>query len=96
MSFLSWELLMWAKYYRAALQPIFVHGIELTHMQDPALGLVELHEFDTDSPVKLVQVPLDDILSLQPVNHSMQLGVVSKFAEGALNPNIHVTNKDVK
>ncbi|GAB0176690.1 epithelial membrane protein 1 [Grus japonensis] len=77
-------------------QPIVVLGIALTHVQDLALGLVELHEVSTDSPLKPVKVPLDGILSVQRVDHTTQLGVISKLAEGALNPAVHVANKDVK
>jgi len=45
-------------------QPVFVLGIVLTQVQDLALGLVELHEVCTGSPLKLVKVPLDGIPSL--------------------------------
>ncbi|PKU37611.1 rna-directed dna polymerase from mobile element jockey-like [Limosa lapponica baueri] len=65
-------------------------------VQDPALGLVELHEFRTGSPLKPFKVPLDGTPSLQRVDCSTQLGVVGKLAEVALNPNSHVTNKDVR
>ncbi|CAM9935932.1 unnamed protein product, partial [Bubo scandiacus] len=49
---------------RAALnplitQPVFVLGIALTHVQDLAVGLLELHEVCTGPPLKPVQVPLD-------------------------------------
>ncbi|KAK4828770.1 hypothetical protein QYF61_000795 [Mycteria americana] len=86
---------------RAALnpfstQPVFVLGIAWTQVQDPALGLVEPHEVHTGSPLKPVKVPLDGIPSLQHVECATQLGVVSKPAEGALNPTVHVTDKDVK
>ncbi|KAK4821092.1 hypothetical protein QYF61_013420 [Mycteria americana] len=71
---------------RAALnpfstQPVFVLGIAPTHVQDLALGLVELHEVCTGPPLKPVKVSLDGILSLQCVNHSTQLGIISKLAE---------------
>jgi len=33
---------------------------------------------------------------LQRVNHSTQLGVIRKLAEGSLNPTVHVADKDVK
>ena len=60
-----------------------------------ALGLIELHEFCTAPPLKPVRVPLDGVPSLQHVDCTTQLGVTSKLAEGALNPIVHVTNKDV-
>ncbi|KAK4829762.1 hypothetical protein QYF61_006486 [Mycteria americana] len=86
---------------RAALnpfstQPVFVLGIAPTHVQDLALGLFELHEVHTVPPLKPVKVPLDGIPSLQHVDRTTQLGVIGKLAEGALNPTVHVTNKDVK
>ncbi|KAK4813670.1 hypothetical protein QYF61_017637, partial [Mycteria americana] len=77
-------------------QPVFVLGIALTHVQDLALDLVELHEIRTDPPLKPVKVPLDGIPSLQRVDCTIQLGVVGKLAEGALNPAVHVANKDIK
>ncbi|KAK4832903.1 hypothetical protein QYF61_026546 [Mycteria americana] len=86
---------------RAALnpfsaQPVFVLGIVPTHVQDLALGPVELHEVHTCPPLKPVKVPLDGIPSLQRVDSTTQLGDVGKLAEGALNPTVHVTDKDVK
>ncbi|KAK4828488.1 hypothetical protein QYF61_026759 [Mycteria americana] len=86
---------------RAALNPfsaqhVFVLGIVLTHVQDLALGLVELHKVRRGPPLKPVKVPLDGIPSLQRVDHTTQLGVIGKLAEGALNPTVHVADKDVK
>ncbi|GAB0176555.1 hypothetical protein GRJ2_000120700 [Grus japonensis] len=86
---------------RAALntfstQPVVVLGITPTHVQDLALGLVELHVLCIGLCLKPVKVPLDGILSLQHVDCTTQLGVVSKLAEGALDPTVHVANKDVK
>jgi len=73
-----------------------VLGIALTHVQDLALSHVELHEVHTGPPLQPVKVPLDAILSLHCVDSTTQIGVVSKLAEGALNPTVHVANKDVK
>ena len=39
----------------------------------------------------LVQIPLDDFLP--PVKCTTQLGVISKPAEGTLNPTVYVTDK---
>ncbi|KAK4832392.1 hypothetical protein QYF61_022247 [Mycteria americana] len=87
--------------HRAALnpfipQPVFVLGIAPTHVQDLALGLLEPHEVHMCPPLQLVQVPLGGIPSFQLVDCTTQLDVISKCAEGALNPTVHVTNKDVK
>jgi len=65
-------------------------------VQGLALGLVELHEVYMGPPFKPVKVPLDSIPSLQSVDRTTQLGVIGKLAEGALNPDIHVADKDVE
>jgi len=72
-------------------QPILVLGVTPNQLQDPALGLVEPSEVHTGPLLELVQVPLDDILSLGQVKCTTQLGVICKLAEGALNPTVYVT-----
>ncbi|GAB0205260.1 hypothetical protein GRJ2_002991600 [Grus japonensis] len=86
---------------RAALnpfpaQPLAALGIAPTHVQNLALGLVELHGVHIGPPLNPVRVPLDGIPSLQCVSCTTQLGVVGKLAEGALSPTVHVTDKDVE
>ena len=83
---------------RAALnalmaQPVFVLGIASTHMQDLALGLVELQEVCAGPPLQPVQVPLDGIPSLQRVDRTTQLGVISKLAEGAPDPTVRLQQR---
>lgn len=39
-------------------------------------------------PLEPVQVPLDDISSLQCVNSTTQLSAISKLSEDALNPTV--------
>ncbi|KAK4831314.1 hypothetical protein QYF61_016803, partial [Mycteria americana] len=87
------RLAFWA--VSAHCQPVFVLGIALTHVQDLALGLVELPEVCMGPPLKPVKVPLDGIPSLQRVDRTTQLGVIGKLAEGALNPTIHIV-KDME
>ncbi|KAK4825808.1 hypothetical protein QYF61_002413 [Mycteria americana] len=87
--------------FRAALnpfipQPVLMVGVALTQVQDPALGLVEPPEVHMGPLLQLVQVPLDGIPSLRPVNRSTQLGVICKLAEGALDPSVYVTDEDIK
>jgi len=77
-------------------QTLFVLGIAWTQTQDLARGLVELHEICMGPPLKPFKVPLDGILSLQHVSRIPQLAVICKLTEGALNPTVHVANKDVK
>jgi len=62
---------------------VLIPGLTLTQVQDPALGLVEPHEVHTGPLLELVQVPLDGIPSFRCVDHTTQLGVVFKLAEGA-------------
>ncbi|KAJ7408888.1 rna-directed dna polymerase from mobile element jockey-like [Pitangus sulphuratus] len=61
-----------------------------------ALGLVKLLEVPMNPLLKLVQVPLGDILSLRCVDHTPQLGVISKVAEGTLDSFVYVINEDIK
>lgn len=46
--------------------------------------------------MKLVQVSLDIIPSFSCVNHTTQLGVISKFGEGAVDPFVYVIDEDIK
>ena len=62
-------------------------------MQDPALGLVKLHDVGMGPPLK---VPLDGIPFPLGVKCTTQLGVICKLAEGALDPTVHVTDEDIK
>lgn len=67
-------------------------GISLIHMQNLALGPVELPEECTGLPLKAVK--LDGELS--PLDGELLQRVFGKLAEGALNPTAHVANKDVR
>jgi len=44
-------------------------------------------------PFKFVHVPLDGIPSFCHISCTTQLGVISRLAEGALDPTVHVTDK---
>jgi len=59
-----------------SIQPVFVLDIAPTNVQEPALGLVELHKVHTGPPLKPVKVPLDVIPYFQCVGHTTLLGVV--------------------
>jgi len=48
------------------------------------------------SPFKFIKVPLDGIPSFCHINCITQLGIISKVAEGALNPITYVIDKDIK
>ncbi|PKU41222.1 hypothetical protein llap_8474 [Limosa lapponica baueri] len=78
------------------LRSVLISGVALTQAQDLALGCVEPHEVHSGPLLKPLQVPLDGILSLRCVNHTTQLGVVSKRAEGALDPTVYVIDEDTE
>ncbi|KAK4819271.1 hypothetical protein QYF61_000482 [Mycteria americana] len=85
----------------AAFQPLFpkpvaLHGVVVTQVQDPALGLVEPHTTGLDPSIQPVQVPLQSLPTLEQINTPAQLGVVCKLTEGALDPLIQIIDKDIK
>ena len=45
---------------------------------------------------KFVQIPLNGITSFCYINCITQLGVVCKLAEGALDPTISISDKDIE
>jgi len=77
-------------------QSVHIPGVALTRVQHIALGLVDPSWVYLDPTFKLVKVPLDGIPSICCINCTTQLGVVFKFAEGALDPIIYVIDKDIK
>ncbi|KAJ7410214.1 hypothetical protein BTVI_53934 [Pitangus sulphuratus] len=58
--------------------------------------LVEFREVCKVSLLKSVKAPLDGIPSLQCIDSTTQFSVVSKLSDGALDPIVHVTDKDLK
>ncbi|NWW82991.1 F120B protein, partial [Climacteris rufus] len=79
-----------------SIQPVFVLGIAPTQVQDLVLCLVEFDEVCTHPPLKPVPITLDGISSLQHIDCTTQPGVIGKFAEGALDATVCVTDKDVE
>ncbi|KAK4828525.1 hypothetical protein QYF61_026947 [Mycteria americana] len=78
---------------RAALnpfipQPVLILGVAHTQVQDLALGPVELMRFTWAHFLSLSR-PLH-------ANCTIQLGVVSKLVEGALDPTVYVIDEDIK
>ncbi|KAJ7422088.1 hypothetical protein WISP_39760 [Willisornis vidua] len=76
-------------------QPMLILGVGLTQVQHLVLGLIKPHEIFTGPLFKVAQVPLDDVPSFRCVNSTTQLGVICKFAEGALDLFVCVTNEDI-
>jgi len=89
-------LLLRAALNPVSTQPVLIPGFSPTCGQDLPLGLVELHEVPAGPPLKPVKIPLDGIPFFQRVDHTTHPGVNSKLAEGALNPTVHVAEKEVK
>ncbi|KAK4824446.1 hypothetical protein QYF61_015761 [Mycteria americana] len=85
----------------AAFQPLFpkpvaLHGVAVAQVQDLALSLVEPHTIDLGPSIQPVQVPLQSLPTLKQINAPTPLGVLCKLTEGALNPFIQITDKDIK
>lgn len=83
-----------------SLPRLFVLVTVLAHVEDLAIGLVELYEVHTSPPLRpgkvplrTVKVPLDGTSSLQC---PAELGVIGKLAEVALMDTVHVSKKEVK
>ncbi|CAM9632888.1 unnamed protein product, partial [Bubo scandiacus] len=62
-------------------QSVLILRTAATHVQDLALGLVELNEIYMGSLLKTVKVHLGGIPSLQHIDCTTQFGVISKLAE---------------
>jgi len=65
-------------------------------LQDPALGLVELHTVGLGPSIQPVQIPLQSLPTLEQINTAAQLGVICKLAKGALNFRAQIIDKDIK
>ncbi|KAK4816301.1 hypothetical protein QYF61_014599 [Mycteria americana] len=84
-------------FYQAAFQPLFpkpvaLHGVVVTQVQDPALGLAEPHTIDLGP---LIQ-PVQSLPTLKQINIPTQLGVICKLTEGAFDLLIQIIDKDIK
>jgi len=77
-------------------KPVALHGVVVTQVQEPALGLVEPHVTDLRSSLQPVQILLHSLSTLEQINTPTQLGVICKLTEGALNPLIQIIDKDTE
>jgi len=68
----------------------------VTQVQDPALGLAELHTIDLGPSMKPVQIPLQRLPTLQQIDTATQFGVICKLPEGTLSLLIQIIDKDVQ
>ncbi|KAK4816265.1 hypothetical protein QYF61_014337 [Mycteria americana] len=89
-------LLCWAAFQPLFPKPVALHGVAVAQVQDLALGLVEPHTIGPSPSIQPVQVPLQSLPTLQQINTPAQLGVICKLTEGALDPFVHIIDKDVK
>ncbi|KAK4823970.1 hypothetical protein QYF61_008356 [Mycteria americana] len=88
-------------FLQAAFQPLFpkpvaLHGVVVTQVQDPALGLVKPHTTDLSPSIQPVQIPLQSLPTLKQIDSPTQFGVICKHTEGALNPLIQIIDKIIK
>jgi len=65
-------------------------------VQNLALCFVEPHKVHKGPPFEFIKVPLVGIPSFCCINHTAQLGVIIKLAEGVLNPIICFIDENVK
>ena len=81
----------WVLFRQAAFHPLFpnpvaLHGVTVTHMQHPALSLVEFHTTGLGPSIQPVQIPLQSLSTLKQFNNPAQLRVTCNFTEAALDP----------
>ncbi|KAK4816402.1 hypothetical protein QYF61_016719 [Mycteria americana] len=86
---------------QAAFQPLFpkpvaLHGVVVTQVRDPTLGLVKPHTIGLVPSIQPVQIPLYNLPTLEQIDTPAQLGVICRLTEGALNPLIQTIDKDIK
>ncbi|KAJ7403042.1 integral membrane protein dgcr2 idd [Pitangus sulphuratus] len=86
----------WASFQLLFLQPVVMHGVAVMQGQDLALHLVEPFTVDPEQFIQSVQIPLQNLPTLQQINTPIQLGVICKLTEGALNCLDQTTDKDIK
>ena len=67
----------------------------MTQVQHLAFSFVEHHENGHGPLIQPNQIPLQFSYPHE-INMPTQLSVVCKLTEGALNPLIHITDKDIK
>ncbi|KAK4824816.1 hypothetical protein QYF61_019666 [Mycteria americana] len=89
-------LFHWAAFQPLFPKPVALHGVVVTQVQDPALGLVKPHTIDLGPSIQPVQVPLQSLPTLKQINTPAQLGVICKLTEGALDPLIQIIDIDIK
>ncbi|KAJ7404215.1 Sprouty-related, EVH1 domain-containing protein 1 [Pitangus sulphuratus] len=72
-------------YQPLCAQRVALQGVVVAKVQNLALGLVEPHPLGIRPTLQLVQVPLKSPAAFQLIDTPSDLGVICKFANGALN-----------
>ena len=78
-------------FHQAAFQPLFLkpiplHGVVVTEVQDPALGLVEPHAIGLGPLIQPFQILLQSLPTLKQINTPTRFGVTCKLTKEALEP----------
>jgi len=73
-----------------------LHGVVVTEVQNPALGLVEPNAAGLVPSIQPVQIRLQSLPTLKQIDTTTQLAVICKFSEGAFDPLIQIVDKDIK
>jgi len=60
-------------------EPVALHGVVVTKVQDPALGLVESQAVGLGPLIQSVQIPLQSLPTLKQIDASTQLGVIGNL-----------------
>jgi len=73
-----------------------LHGVVVTQVQYPALGLVETLAVGLGPSIQSVQIPLQSLPTLDQIDTPTQSRVICGLTEGALHPLIQITDKSIK
>ncbi|KAJ7401351.1 hypothetical protein BTVI_96985 [Pitangus sulphuratus] len=85
-------LFCWSTFQALFSQPIEMHGIVVTQVQDSTLGFVEPLIVCLGPSRQLVQIPP----TFQQISTPTQLGYLYKLTKLALHPLIQIIDKDIK
>lgn len=95
-SFLSTQILLCRAALKDFSQPVLISGIALTQVPHLALGPVELDEVLMGPLLEFLQVLLDGTLSFCSVTYTVQLWIIYKLAECAVDAIMCVISTYIK
>ncbi|PKU36430.1 hypothetical protein llap_13265 [Limosa lapponica baueri] len=76
-------------------KPVALHGVVVTQVQDPELGLNSPHAIGLGPSIQPVQIPLQSLSTLKQDDTPTQVGVC-KLTEGGLDPLVQMFDNDIK